>query len=50
MSAGREMKVIREIDMGSPIYRAPVASAEVLFVMTSDRLFALVEESDAGGS
>lgn len=50
MSAGKEMVVHREIDMGAPIYRAPVATEDVLFVMTSDRLFALSENAGPDGS
>ena len=50
MSASRERVVHHEISMGSPIYRAPVASDGVLFLMTSDRLFALVDDGEEGGS
>ncbi len=38
---GKEKQLIREINMGSPIYTTPVAHQGVLFVTTRSRLFAI---------
>lgn len=39
--SGPQMRLLAENEMGSPVYRRPVASNGTLFVMTTDRLFAL---------
>jgi outer membrane protein assembly factor BamB len=41
LAAGKELKVLSEISMGSSIYSTPVAANGVLYVMTRDTLYAL---------
>jgi hypothetical protein len=41
---GKEMQLIREIHMGSPIYTTPVAHQGVLFVSTRSQLFAIAAQ------
>lgn len=41
LAAGPRLEVLNELAMPAPIYRAPVAAEGVLYLMTSDRLYAL---------
>ena len=43
LKAGKEMKLIAEINMGSSTYTTPVAKDGVLYVATRNRLFAIAE-------
>jgi hypothetical protein len=41
MQAGKEKKVLAEINMGSSVYSTPVPANGVLFVTNRNQLFAL---------
>ena len=48
LKAGTELKRISEIDMGNSVYSTPVPANGVLYIMTSQRLYAIARS--AGGS
>ena len=48
LKAGKEMKVISEIDMGNSVYSTPVPANGVLYIMTRSALYAIA--GSAGGS
>ena len=41
MKHGREMKQIREIDLGDSVYTTPVASHGTLYIVTRSKLYAI---------
>jgi outer membrane protein assembly factor BamB len=41
LQAGREMKKIAEINMGSSVYSTPVPANGVLYIMTRSTLYAI---------
>lgn len=41
LDAGKEKKLIREIDMGAPVYSTPVVSNGVLYIATQTHLYAI---------
>ena len=43
LQAGREKKVLAEMNMGSSIYSTPVPANGVLFINNRNQLFALAE-------
>jgi outer membrane protein assembly factor BamB len=43
LQAGREKKVLAEVNMGSSIYSTPVPANGVLFINNRNQLFALAE-------
>ena len=43
MQAGREKKVLAEINMGSSVYSTPIPAAGALFITNRNQLFALAE-------
>lgn len=49
LAAGRELKVINEVDMKSPIYSSAIAANHTLYVATHTHLFAIANLSAAGG-
>lgn len=48
LAAGRELKVINEVDMKSPIYSSAIAANGVLYVATHTHLFAIANLGPAG--
>jgi outer membrane protein assembly factor BamB len=46
LAAGRELKVLNEIDMKSPVYSSPVAANGTLYIQTHTHLFAIEGESE----
>ena len=47
MQAGKEKKLIAEINMGSSVYCSPVPANGALFIMNRNQLFALAVSSAA---
>jgi outer membrane protein assembly factor BamB len=41
LQAGKELKKISQINMGSAVYGTPVAANGVLYIMTRDALYAI---------
>jgi len=48
LAAGKQKKVIAEIDMGSSVYSTPVAANNTLYVVNRDHLFAIHGSSKSG--
>ncbi len=44
LQAGKDLKVLTEINMGSAVYTTPVAKDGVLYIVTRNTLFAIAEE------
>jgi outer membrane protein assembly factor BamB len=47
LQAGREKKLIAEINMGSSVYSSPVPANGALFIMNRNQLFSLATSSGA---
>ncbi len=47
LQAGREKKLIAEVNMGSSVYSSPVPANGALFIMNRNQLFALAAPSGA---
>ena len=45
LQAGKEKKVIGEMNMGSSVYSSPVPAHGVLFIMNRNQLFALANSA-----
>jgi outer membrane protein assembly factor BamB len=45
MQAGREKKLLGEVNMGSSVYSSPVPANGVLFIMNRNQLFALADKA-----
>jgi hypothetical protein len=45
LQAGKEKKLIAEMNMGSSVYSSPVPANGVLFIMNRNQLFALAAPS-----
>ena len=48
LQAGREMRKLAEINMGSAVYGAPVPANSVLYIMNRSQLFAIAARPAAG--
>jgi outer membrane protein assembly factor BamB len=44
LEAGKQKKLIAEMNMGSSVYSTPVPANGVLFIMNRNQLFALAEK------
>ena len=44
LQAGKELKVIAEINMGSSVHSTPVAAGGILYIASRTHLFAIQEE------
>ena len=44
LRAGRELERLAEMNLGSPVYGAPIAANGVLYINTISALFALEEQ------
>ena len=49
LRASKEMEVLDEMNMGSPIYTTPSARDGVLYILTRNRLFALADGASSPG-
>ncbi|MBI3877311.1 MAG: PQQ-binding-like beta-propeller repeat protein, partial [Verrucomicrobia bacterium] len=47
MAAGKEKKVISEVNLGAPIYSTPVVANGVLYVASNTHLFAFQDAAKA---
>ena len=47
LQAGKEKKVLSEINMGSSVYSTPVPANGALFIMNRNQLFAISEKAAA---
>jgi outer membrane protein assembly factor BamB len=50
LQAGRELKVLHELNMGSSVYSTPVPGGDMLFVSSRNRLFALRDGIEGRGT
>jgi outer membrane protein assembly factor BamB len=50
LQAGRELKVLHEMNMGSSVYSTPVPAGDMLFVSSRNRLFGLREGIQGRGT
>jgi outer membrane protein assembly factor BamB len=50
LQAGRDLQVLHEMNMGSSIYSTPVPAGDMLFVSSRNRLFALRDGIQGGGT